>query len=123
MPAFTCTITDKTAGPFSLYKVLNGTAQTGLTVGGTFPPVGANLGTGRIVAYVSIQNDPANGVGALIFIGDSQLLITGANQGGKLTVGAFKEIAPSRGGNAWANLIYFNTDTDTSKVNFFVFYG
>lgn len=123
MPAFTCTVTDNTQGPFSLYKVLVGQAQTGLTVGGTFPPVGANLGTGRIVAYVSIQSDPTNGAGSLIYVGDNQLLITGANQGARLTVGAFKEVNPGRGGNAWANLIYFNTDTNTSKINFIVFYG
>jgi hypothetical protein len=114
--AFTITINTVASGPFSLYKILStGVAPSGTTLG-----VGANITpyTGKPIAYVSFQNVS----GGTLLLGDSTLTGT-TNVGIAIPIGGVQQIIPSRGGNAWANFIYFNADTNTTVINITVFYA
>lgn len=114
--AFSLTITDITKGPFSLYTLLStGIAPTGITLG-----TGASITpyTGKAIAYVSFQNVS----GGSLYLGDSTL--TGStNMGVSIPTGGVEQIVPSRGGNAWANFIYFNASANTTVINIMVFYA
>lgn len=114
--AFSLTITDITKGPFSLYTLLStGIAPTGITLG-----TGASITpyTGEAIAYVSFQNVS----GGSLYLGDSTL--TGStNMGVSIPTGGVEQIVPSRGGNAWANFIYFNASANTTVINIMVFYA
>jgi hypothetical protein len=118
MAASTCfsiTVNTPTSGPFSLYQILStGLAPSGCTLG-----VGANITpyTGKPIAYVSFQN---LGTGVL-YIGDSTL--TATNMGISIPVNGVEQIVPSRGGNAWANFIYFNASVTVTTINVQVFYA
>lgn len=113
--SFSITINTPASGPFSLYQILStGLAPTGCTLG-----VGANITpyTGKPIAYVSFQN---MGTGVL-WLGDSTL--TATNMGISIPTGGVEQIVPSRGGNAWANFIYFNASAGSTVVNITVFYA
>jgi hypothetical protein len=113
---FTLTITDITKGPFSLYSLLStGVAPTGITLG-----TGASITpyTGKPIAYVSFQNVS----GGNLYLGDSTL--TGStNMGILIPTGGVEQIVPGRGGNAWANFIYFNASANSTVINVTVFYA
>jgi hypothetical protein len=119
LPCFSLTINTPADGPFSLYTLLStGVAPTGTTLGGVITPIL----TGKPCAYLGIQSDPAN-TGGYLYIGDSTLLDTGANQGTRISPGGSLTVNPGRGVNSWMNYLYFNTDTSGSVVNFIVLYG
>jgi hypothetical protein len=114
--AFSITISTPASGPFSLYQILS----TGIAPSGTTLGVGANITplTGKPIAYVSFQNVS----GGTLYLGDSTL--TGStNMGISIPTGGVEQIVPGRGGNAWANFIYFNASAGSTVVNITVFYA
>jgi len=116
--AFTLTITTPPGTPISLYSILStGVSPTGTSLGATL----SSLFTGKNIAEVTIQNDPATTAGAVVWVGDSTLSAT--NKGYSLAVGASITLGPGRS-NAWANGIYINSTTAASVlVNITVIYG
>ncbi len=112
MISITCTITDKTAGPFQLASLFTGGSVTGITVA----PAAGYPQTKPSCTYLSIQADPLNGAGK-IFRGDSKIANDGSRQGKTLVAGDV-DIQQTAGFNdVFLQSIFVNTDTNTSKFS------
>lgn len=117
---FSITITS-TASPISLWTILStpaGSATTGYTIASNAPVYEPGA---KPIASLTIQNDPTNANGTLVYLGDSTL--TSTNKGFTLAPSNDITFDPGRGSVAWANGIYITASATTTVVNFMVVYG
>ena len=112
----TCTVTDITKGPFSVYKALTGVAQAGLTV----LPAVAPMPAGRYKAstYLGVQNPPTNGSGIMVFRGDASTKNDGTSQAAIILNGTapFQKSTPGTNSISLANE-FFNASANETVVN------